>query len=326
VTARRRCSGNITGTPAPDCDIGSGPSMDPNYSHDSGSTSVQNVPNCRRDDLIRLSPGRYTDLAGLNRITSNACRDTVLHFTPGTYYFDFDGRWDIDSGWVVGGAATQTFVGGTAPSMPGACQSPIPPSFPAPPGWTRQTGGGVQFVFGESSRIAVGHAEVELCGTYSETRPPIALYGLKNDVGPVDAQDDCVTDITFGCAVITTDNSPDSLLYVQGTTYMPRARIDVSLNNNTGQVFRYGVIARSLAVNPTASANLDRAVIEVPDDVTPFGRRTVVYLNVYVCPGANTCSASGRLRLRAKVGIIDPSGTATAGEREMTVYSWSVQR
>jgi hypothetical protein len=331
VTARRRCEGNIT--PAPNCNIGSGPSMDPDYAQPSGGLTERSVPTCGRDDLVTFSPGVYRNVDALNnRTRSSGCRDSIFWFQPGTYYFDFDDdeAWEIDTGWVVAGAPTSTLVAGTAPAMPGSCQTAFPPTVPAPPGWTKQAGGGVQFVFGGRSRIVVSHARVEICGPYSQTRPPIAVYGLKSDVGSganrVDGQEGCIVDTSGGCDVIQTDNSPNSRLFIQGTVYVPRASVDISLNNNTGQVFSNGIIARSLYVDPTGSADLDDPVIEVPEDVTPFGRRTVVYLTVHVCPGTASCSATGRLRLRVKVGIIDPTGEPVAGDRDITVYSWSVQR
>jgi hypothetical protein len=54
----------------------------------------------------------------------------------------------------------------------------------------------------------------------------------------------------------------------------------------------------------------------------------VVYLSVYVCPGASTCaSGTGTLRLKAKVAIFDPNAApASGGHRPVTVLSWSVQR
>jgi hypothetical protein len=336
VTARRGCEGTIISTPPPNCTIGFGGSnRDPNYSQPSGGLTERSVPSCGRDDLVRFRPGVYRDVDALNdRTRSSGCRDSIFWFQPGTYYFDFDDDepWVIDTGSVVAGAQTTTapLVAGTTPSMPGSCQSPFPPTVPAPPGWTRQEDGGVQFVFGGESRIVVRQARVEICGPYSESRPPIAVYGLRSDVGSgssrVDEQNGCIVDTSGGCDVIRSDNAPNSRLFVQGTVYVPRASVDIALNNNTGQVFSNGIIARSLDIDPTGSADLDDPVIEVADDITPFGRRTVVFLTVHVCPGTDTCSASGRLRLRAKVGIIDPSGSVVAGEREVTVYSWSVQR
>jgi len=54
---------------------------------------------------------------------------------------------------------------------------------------------------------------------------------------------------------------------------------------------------------------------------------TVVYLTVYVCPGQGRCSPTpSAIRLRVKVGIYDPSGKAQPPSRQITVYSWSVQR
>jgi hypothetical protein len=327
ATARGSCSGTITSTPAKQCNIGSVTNTagnDPNYSPASGSTATQSVPSCKKNDLKHFSPGRYTDLTALNKWTSNACKDSILHFTPGTYYFDYNGEWDVDSGWIVGGTETSTLVAGTTPSIPGACVSPIPPDSGS---WTRPgPGAGVQFIFGGTSRISLSNAQIELCGTYSTTSPPIAVYGLKSPVGPVSAQSGCVTTVG-GCAVILTDNSPNSALYIQGHVYVPKAKVDISLNNATGQVLRYGIVARSLYLNPTGSADLDHEVIQIPDDVASFGHNTVVNLTVYVCPASSTCSASGQLRLRVKVGILDPSGSAASGgQRQVTVYNWSVQR
>jgi hypothetical protein len=129
-----------------------------------------------------------------------------------------------------------------------------------------------------------------------------------------------------GCAAITAEDSANSKLHVQGTTYLPRSAIDVALNNSVGQAFSVGVVARSLRLAPTATADLSDPVIGVPIDL-PAGRRTVVYLNVYVCPGSGTCSAAaGVNRLRAKVEILDRTGAPVPGNREITVYSWSVLR
>jgi Tfp pilus assembly protein PilX len=331
VTARSWCAGTIVSTPPADCNNGPGSSQDPNYSAPGDDRTERNVPTCGDDDVVIFSPGRYTDVRALNnRTRSNGCRDSTFWFRPGTYYFDFDRDepWVIDTGYVVAGTPTSTLMAGSPPAMPGSCQSPFPPDPPG--GWTEQTGGGVAFVFGGASRIAVRDAKVEICGTYSETRPPIAVYGLKSALGngssQVPAQNGCIVDPDDRCPVIETDNSPDSRLFIHGTTYVPRSRLEISLNNNTGQVFGFGVVAHSLYLNPTASANLDRPVIRVPDDYVDFGRRTVVYLTVRVCPGASTCSASGRLRLRAKVGIFDLTDTPEAGDRDIMVYSWSVQR
>jgi hypothetical protein len=344
VTARGTCTGSVTSNPAKACNFGSTVDKrgdDPKYAAPTAPVTPKSVPACSgKNKLVEFSPGLYTDLNSLNKMMDGSgCKDSIYWFHPGTYYFDFSGEWLIDSGYLVGGteAPGTKLVAGQVPAIPGSCWTPIPPSNLPPGGsWLRQpAGGGVQFAFGGASRIHVGAAKVEICGTYATDSPPIAVYGLKDDVGTgaakVSKQSGCVTTTPYpsktACAVITSDNAPNSSLYIQGTTYVPWAAVDVGLNNMTGQVFRYGVISRSLYLSATGSVNLGNAVIEVPDDSPGYALRTVVYLNVYVCPGANVCTAAaGTLRLRAKVGINDPTGTPVAGQREITVYNWSVQR
>jgi hypothetical protein len=330
ITARGACTGTIVSNPAPACTIGGAvdPSGDdPNYPAPAASTTVRPVSVCLLDNqLITFTPGRYTDITSLNLI--GRCLNTILYFPPGTYYFDFPDTtpWVINHAFLVGGAPTTPLVAGTPPTIPGACESPIPP-VPLG-GWTPPLPNlGVQFVFGGGARMILRNSLAELCGDYSTTDPPIAMYGLKSGVGPVPAQSGCtqVTPYpTSGCATLRAEST--SKLYVQGTTYLPRAAVDIALNNSTGFVFSDGIIARTIHVAPTAGSVLTNPVIKTPDDIPP-GRQIVLYLNVYLCPGAGTCTpVSGTRRLRAKVGILDPTGTAVAGARGITVYSWSVLR
>lgn len=330
VTARGDCTGSITSVPAKVCDTATA-TADPGYPAPATTPTQKPVPTCSgRGKVVEFSPGLYTDLTSLNNLTDGTgCKSGIFWFHPGTYYFDFGGEWLIDTGYLVGGTPTTPLVDGTPPNIPGSCQTPIPPDPLPAGGWTRPgPDAGVQFVFGGVSRIRVKAAQAEICGTYSTTSPPLAVYGLKTAVGTVPAQNGCITAVPYlssGCAVIKTENSPTSRLYIQGTTYVPRAALDISLNNLTGQVFRYGVIARSLLVSPTGSADLTGPVIEVPDDSPGYGLRTVVHLNVYLCPGAAACSAAGKLGLQATVGLVDRSGTPVAGRREVTIYNWSEQ-
>jgi hypothetical protein len=338
VKARGSCTGTITSTPAPQCGIGGAAdpgSVDPNYAVAGGSTTLRSVPACvGNNKLVTFTPGLYTDVASLNTMTSNSgCKDSIFYFPAGTYYFNFPSstEWLIDTGWVVGGTPTSALVAGTPPTMPGSCKSPIPPSPPG--GWTRPgPNEGVQFVFGGGSHIRIKGAQAELCGSYSPIMPPIAVYGLKSAVGSVPAQSGCVTTQNYpsnssACAMIKTDQSPNNALYIQGTTYAPRAALDIELNNATGQVFRWGVIARTLFISPTGSANLSGPVIEVPDDNIDGGLTNILYLNVYICPGSASCTVvTGLKRLRVKVAVVDPSGLPIAGARQVTVYSWSVLR
>ncbi|MDQ1740580.1 MAG: hypothetical protein QOE53_2232, partial [Pseudonocardiales bacterium] len=131
-----------------------------------------------------------------------------------------------------------------------------------------------------------------------------------------------------GCAVLTTPTSYHDSFYIQGTTYVPRAVIDLALSNATSQVLRFGVVARSLWVKETGSFGYEGAVIEVPDNSPGFGPGgTVVYLAVYLCQAASTCSAgTGKLGLRARVLLYDPTTVPNPPARQITIQSWAVQR
>jgi len=133
-----------------------------------------------------------------------------------------------------------------------------------------------------------------------------------------------------GCAVLTTSigASYKGNFYIQGTTYVPKAVIDLTLNNITAQVLRFGVISRSLWVKETGSITYSGPVIEIPDNSPGFGPGgTVVYLDVYLCQAAASCTTStGVLSLRARVLIYDPSTVPSPPARQITVQSWSVQR
>ena len=131
-----------------------------------------------------------------------------------------------------------------------------------------------------------------------------------------------------GCAVLSTVTSYHGALYIQGTTYVPKAVIDLTLSSITSQVMRFGLVARALWIKETGSISYSGPVIEVPDNSPGFGPGgTVVYLNVYLCQAAASCTAAaGRLGLRAKVLIYDPTGTPNPPARQMTIQSWSVQR
>jgi len=119
-----------------------------------------------------------------------------------------------------------------------------------------------------------------------------------------------------------------TLFYVQGTTYTPLASLDLSLNNIAESVFRFGVITRALTVFETGSFSYPGAVIELPDNSPGWGvNGTLVQLTVYLCPGASTCSATtGKLALKSRVQVWDPTGTPVPNKRQISILSWSHQR
>ena len=501
VYARGGCTGTIRSTPAPACGYG-GSSLgdDPGYAP--ALTSVpprQALPGCTAaGSVVTFEPGYYDDAAGLSAMMSSSskCKDSTWWFKPGTYYFDFhnssavrppslpggDDVWTVDNGFLVAGtpvdAAGRAVARPSVPAaIPGACDNPIDDAKAL----------GVQFVFGGDSRLAVKAGQAEICGTYSGTKPPVALYGLtsgaeapvtatvpptavtagdfadatvpllstvdgksatwtttaknggsatlaatgfapatappagtilksaklrvvhgnnrgaKNDArtvqftpaggsaalfplatpadGSVSTEEFDVTgqlaqavyngtftgaqanyavtvkhdgtesvdalqlDLNYtppalraesgctqlpypsssACALVTSVNNSGNRFYVQGTTYAPKAVLDVTLNNATEPIFRFGVVARSLQVKLTGSVTFTGAVIEVPDDSPGFVFG--VYLSAYVCPGAGTCAPGGTAAARARVAYVDGDpARPVPGSRQVSVLSWSGAR
>jgi hypothetical protein len=537
ITAHTGCNiragdtGAITSSPPVNCSGGA--AADPNYQFEPAYESpanivptyqavpARNASSCP-GKLVSFNPGYYDDAGALSSLMdgggSNPCAGSVWWFKPGTYYFDFHNSanpllngtsdvWTIKDGQLVAGTpvdSTGTVL--AAPpvpaSIPGSCQNPI----------KSVSAVGVQFIFGGDSQLAVTGGDVEICGTYHPTRPPIAVYGQKtgtettssltgantvkwsqvtsagdftatsvnqanidgtsaiwpntaggsgirtgtvtvNDsanlpaipagsvlssatlrvahgnatsytsqdafsvvltpVAPstgssvtvnfssaltsglrtdsidlwgsgssafaklvhdnglssanlkfnatlkhsgAESLDGIQLDLTYTapafrgettaalagnclaatytggaagqCAVLSSPTSYSGKFYVQGTTYVPIAPIDLALSNITTQVMRFGVIARSLRLKEVGGFTYSGPIIEVPDDSPGFGPGgTIVYLSVYVCPLVSRCDATtGTLRLRAKVLIKDPTGVVVAGARQITIQSWSVQR
>lgn len=516
VYGRTGCTGTIISDPSPPSCPYAPPNPlgdDPNYLPAiEAAPAHRALPACMKTGLITFEPGYYDDAHALTNLMSNGspCKGSVWWFKPGAYYFDFHNTgananplldsaggniWTIDTGKLVAG----TPVNGTGqviaqpplnPTIPGSCNNPIKDANAV----------GVQFIFGGDSQLAVKAGQAEICGTYSATRPPVAIYGLKSgaetDTALTDlkltavpgqggfaptattaalrdadvvsyatwkapkknadttvsvrgfappaaipagsvlksakvkvthrhsdplTQDDLevtfrpnggdaltgsavgrfgspafqTTDITIDaardgslaeaiyegtytgatidlkvsqdakdaiedidaiqldltyvapafragggcvtaapytglgnasrCAMVTSDGSPNNQFYVQGTTYAPHAALDITLNNAAEQVFRFGVVTRSLWVKLTGSFSYGGPVIEVPDDSPGFVFS--VYLSVYLCPSPGQCPTTGIPSLRAKVAFVDADPVSPlAGRRQVSVLSWSSPR
>jgi Tfp pilus assembly protein PilX len=290
--------------------------------------------------VITFSPGVYTNAALLNALTDNGgCKSgTIFKFTPGTYYFDFGTAggtsdvWNLNNGgYLVGGnqsGSTPALTAGTAPTIPGACDNPL----------LTEGSQGVQFVFGGDSQLVVNHAQAELCGTWFPNAVPITIYGLKTALsvpgapgGSVPAEGGCTIATPYPsgstCAALLTTSAPNSVLFVQGTTYLPNAAVDVTLNNVTRQIFESGIFARTLFLTtPSSFTSPPGGIIQVPSNSPGYTNADdVVYLTAYVCANQSTgcTSAVGKLSLRAK---IDLYSTGSPSVRVVTVNSWSVQR
>ena len=195
VYARGACTGTIQSTPAEQCNYGTAANAlgdDPGYAPASATVPVhQALPACTTpSSVVTFQPGYYDDAKGLSDMMAgnSSCRHSTWWFKPGTYYFDFHNAggnsnpllssnggnvWTVNDGYLVGGtpvnAAGVTVAAPPVPAaIPGSCDNPINDAAAV----------GVQFIFGGDSQFAVKAGQVEICGTYSAARPPVAIYGL----------------------------------------------------------------------------------------------------------------------------------------------------
>jgi hypothetical protein len=166
-------------------------------------------------------------------------------------------------------------------------------------------------------------ADLDAVQLYLAWTPP----SLRGETAPINGSN-CVGTVG-GCALIRT-SGPSTLLYLQGTSYAPLANFDVTLNNVTGQVFKSGIVARSLTFAVTPSASFNGPVIEIPDE-TGSGVKLDVYLAAYVCTGtAASCSsapppsAAWRRVGRSSISLFSVYPVPSNGARSVTVSSWNL--
>lgn len=317
-----RAVGTCTGSISPACTTIAPPGVgDPNVAAPTTPPAPpSSLPACTNQNKVAdFLPGVYTTAD-----TFNNCKASWLYLHPGTYFFDFTTGshvWDVGT-TVVGGTLTSA-ESNSAPTVPGACVNPI----------NSTSAVGVQLVFGGDSQLLFDkNSAAEFCATYSSTSIPTATYGLKanlvNGATTVHAESGCVI-LVNGCDVISDGgNGTKPSFYFQGFVYVPRGSINIAVNNTTQPFFNFGIISRILGLSTTGSSSCSPpcAFISLPDNSPGFGTKdTIVDLTVYVCPGSSACSTSGRLQLRARVDIDDPTGTPVANQRVITILSWSQQ-
>lgn len=176
---------------------------------------------------------------------------------------------------------------------------------------------GVQVARTGNGMTALG-AELDALELVLSWRPP----SLRGQTQAVNGSN-CVGGVDGTCPLIFTDGA-QTQLYLQGTTYTPLAALDVRLTNVSGQVFKSGVVARSLAISVTPSAGFTGPVIEIPDE-TGAGVEMDVYLTAYVCRttcGAPPPSAGWRRVGRSSVSLESAYPVPSTGQRGVTVTSW----
>jgi hypothetical protein len=323
IRARLGCtSGSGLFNPPATCNTGGSGAPDPGYTVPPFTgLPNQTVPLCA--PVMTFQPGRYTDFVNLTaRTTSSLCQG-VLQFLPGIYYFDFPTTvltpmvpWTISAGTVIGGALRPGVTLGPGMALSNNCVSPLP--IAPGPGWLAPAKtDGVTFVFSGGSQMVVsGSAKVELCGRYAGDSAPLAVYAQPT----TGSLSNACNQTSWPCAAIVT-TTPTAFV-VQGTVYLPKRELVLTLNNASTQAFRGGAVVRRAWANTNRSATAAfPAVIETPVDQP----RTVVLLSVFLCPQSTSCpTGQGQLLLRAKVAIVDPTKIPVAGKRQMTVLSWSL--
>jgi hypothetical protein len=335
ITARRACTTLLGGafSPAPTCNNGN--QVNITYTLPSlAGLPTQTVPACgSTSGVYTLSPGVYTNSTGLSNLTKSTCHggNAIVHLLPGIYHFNFSptlippsiGVWSVTAGTVIAGNLRQgvTLTPGVQPPLPGACKSPVPTG----PGWVApEPGDGVTIVMGGNGQLAVTLAgRVEICGPYSPNALPVAI-AAQQTTGTIGAL--CAA-TGWPCAALTTGQvvaGAPLAMYVQGTTMLPNREFVLALSPTSQQLYHGGVIARRAGSFSTRDAAAPAVIDVLPSNPTA-PRRTVVYLNVFVCKGLSTCSTGGKLELRTKVAYTDPTGLTVAGRRQVSVLSWSLQ-
>jgi hypothetical protein len=319
--SRANAVGSCFGSITPTCTHNVGV-PDPNYPAPTTApvaVPAAQLPACKNQNQVaEFVPGLYTSADVFNN-----CKASWFYFQPGQYYFDFQGTgthvWDVTN-TVVGGTLSGAKTN-SPPAVPRACVNPI----------TTTTAVGVQFAFGGDSQLVFDKgAAFEICATYSGTSIPTVAYGLKATLGSgantAHAESGCIVATgSGGCNlfnVTTNGQKPD--FYFQGFAYAPRAAANLQVNNTSAQHFNFGVVFRTLSLSITGSVDTSVPIISLPDDSPGYGTAsTVVDLNVYVCPGAATCTANDTLKLTARVLVYDSSGSPVAGRRQMKILSWA---
>lgn len=305
---------------------------------------------CSSSMFQQVLPGRIAGAAGLAFLQAlTGCSNGILQFTPGTYYFDLPSVWNPPGKLaIVAGSFAPGYdpVAGTGPGgwpascSGGSCTADYQDSCIAPGDSGSTTSTGVQFVVGGGTQFLINNSSgfgshMTICASNSSDGPPIALYGLKGDLG---SGSTLVTTSTLchpsgtgstSCALLNTANSPKTTLNVVGMTYATRSTIDINLNNSSSKLFYWGVISYAIEFGATGSPNLGANLVDVKDGwpsayVPPQNR---FYLNVFTCPSSGTpCPNSGTPSLRAVIQTGDDLSGNALPANNILVLGWGADR
>jgi hypothetical protein len=188
---------------------------------------------------------------------------------------------------------------------------------------------GVEFIFGNSSRMLVTDGKLEICSPVAGSRQQVAMYGVKNAQGQLRPQTGCITlqpyDPNGGspCAMVKAPQGSKPAFIVHGTIYAPYAAIDLSLQGVGYQVVSRGIISRVVVMSISPSSQFTQPVIYSPNfgSIPGAPRRFVLT----ACKGA-PCDDGGTPEIRTLVRIQDSDDFNNAGVPGYKVFidSWSV--
>jgi hypothetical protein len=252
------------------------------------TNTVTTMPGCS-GGVATFVPGIYANPTTLATAINRSCKSV---FPPGTYYFNFPGDGSVAQ-LSLGNKAN--IIGGTLAAGGNTCDATKP---------------GVQFIFGGASQIVANNSTIILCATPpTPTQQSIAIYGLQGA-----GQSGCVVQVG-GCALLSTNGSQMDLT-VTGTVYTPQDLLSLSITNSSQQIAYRGIVARSLAVQFTASVPPGVPNIQVP---TILGSGSAANRKVLF-----TATINAQTKLSA-VAVYDDSDPSKPG-KGVTVTSWSVNR
>ncbi|HEY6797708.1 MAG TPA: hypothetical protein VI248_23785 [Kineosporiaceae bacterium] len=187
------------------------------------------------------------------------------------------------------------------------------------------------YAFGLGTAISPLSAQVTLntANSSNAVESDLDYMSLTLEWKPISFREQASTVTSPGsAAVIATNSQGDKQLYLQGTAYLPRNSVNLTLNNVSGQVFRSGLVARAATLNITASNTYTGPVIELPDNALA-PKPLEVYLTAWICPPDATCTgtppaAPWRAAGRTRVKFTDSAFTPVPGSRQVTVRSWVI--
>jgi len=315
-------------------------------------------------------PGLYDSAASVAQLSnhcSSSANTTYEWLSPGNYYFNFPtgSVWTWPTRLIAGTPTTSS--GGTIANLdptkassltnlanvgnsPGACMNPAPPA----------TGvQGVAMMFAGTSTVAANTnsgSAAELCASSPDTQPaqnsapPVAIYGLTQDSlvsrsSALGGNTTLPAQATGSNSLINTtyaNNNGHASVYIRGYVYAPNAQFNLLLQNASGQVFNWGVIAKDLRLSLNGSSPL-QPVFQLPKPNTGVGtvvttstppatpslsyststtvQYSIRYINVWTCTTASqstaaTCPHTGPPNAQAKV-LTDANGVP------VKILSWT---